>query len=76
MTEPDLQYCGHALARMSRAGISADEVYGIVRHPAWRRPSYAQRIEHHGYSDDGRHLRIVVEADESTVVTVVVEPFR
>lgn len=76
MTERDLQYCRHALERMTKARISADEVCGIVRHPAWRRRSYAQRIEHHGYCEDGRHVRVVLEADESTVVTVVVEPHR
>jgi hypothetical protein len=61
---------------MKRGGVDAGDVLAIVRHPAWRRPSYAGRVEHYGYLADGRHVRVVVEFDGRTVVTVVVEPFR
>lgn len=69
-------YCRHALLRMARARISSDEVQTIIEYPAWRRRSYGGRVEYHGYADNRRHLRVVLESDGCTVVTVVVEPFR
>lgn len=72
----DVRCCAHARRRMKRARLSTDDVLSVVQQPAWRRHSYAGRVEHYGYVADGRHVRVVVESDERTVVTVVVEPFR
>lgn len=51
--------------------ISEDEVEGIVRYPAWRRRAAKGRIEHYGYSDDGRLFKIVTDRHETRVISVI-----
>lgn len=71
-----LEYSPHARHRMRKDRITEDEVEAIVYYPAWRRRSYAGRIEHFGYSDDGRSFKIVTNAHETRVITVVEKPLR
>jgi Domain of unknown function (DUF4258) len=76
MDIPRLEYSRHARSRMRKARITEDEVEAIVYYPAWRRYSYANRIEHFGYCDDGRLVKIVTNASATRVVTVVEKPLR
>ncbi len=71
-----LEYSGHALRRMRHHRITKDEVEAIVHYPAWRRRSGHARIEHFGYSDDGRLFKIVTDRYERRVITVIHKPLR
>jgi hypothetical protein len=71
MDEQPLQYSPHAREKMAAYRITEDEVEAIVWYPAWRRQSHHRRIEHYGYSDDGRLLRVVTDEHEERVITVV-----
>lgn len=71
-----LEYSEHVLRRMRSSCITKDEVEAIVYYPAWRRRSRLRRIEHFGYSDDGRLFKIITDRYERRVITVVEKPLR
>ena len=71
MEERALQYSRHARERMAARRVAQDEVEAIVWYPAWRRRSREGRIEHFGYSDDGRLFSIVTDRYEERIITVI-----
>jgi len=56
--------------------ITKDGVEAIFHYSAWRRRSRLGRIEHFGYSDDGRLFKVVTDRYERRVITVVEKPLR
>jgi hypothetical protein len=76
MDEQALQYSRHARKRMATNHVTEDEVEAIVWYPAWRRQSLRGRVEHFGYSDDGRLFSVVTDRYEELVITVVEHSHR
>ena len=55
--------------------ISEGEVEAIVRYPIHRIAS-PRAVEHHGFSDDGREVKVVTDRAETYVRTVTEEERR
>ena len=70
MDERFLQYSPHAFDRIVGHRVSEDEVEAIVFTPMNRIVSH-QRVEHHGYSADGRELIVVTDRSETFVITII-----
>jgi hypothetical protein len=75
MDIPRLQYSPHAYHRMRKRHVSEDEVEAVVWYPTARVVS-GNEIEHYGYTDDGRQLKVVTDLSETFVVTVAIEESR
>ncbi|HEV2642776.1 MAG TPA: DUF4258 domain-containing protein [Candidatus Elarobacter sp.] len=69
MDERPLRYSAHARERMRRYRISEDEVEAIVWYPIHRIASHCA-VEHYGFADDGRKLKVVTNRSETLVRTI------
>lgn len=75
MDIPRLRYSPHAAARMRTYRISEDEVEAVVWYPA-RRIVSRWAVEHYGYADDGRKIKVVTNRSETYVYTITDEDRR
>lgn len=66
----DLIFPGHVRWRMSQRQISEDEVYHVVGDADDVLVRHDGRTEYTRMLDDGRELRVVIEDDGVTVVSV------
>ena len=66
----DLVFTGYVRSRMRQRQVSKDDVYHVVRDAddVLVRPD--GRTEYTRMFDDGRELRVVIENDDVTVITV------
>ncbi len=71
-----LEYSRHALRKMRTYGVTGDEVEAIVSYADWRCRSRDGRMEHYGYSENGRLFRVVTDHAERKVITVIQNPLR
>ncbi|MEA2721923.1 MAG: hypothetical protein QOJ39_3787 [Candidatus Eremiobacteraeota bacterium] len=71
MDREALEYSRHARDKMSTSGIFEDDVEGTVDWPTRRCRTYDERIEHFGYSSDGRVINVVTDQSERYVITVI-----
>ncbi len=71
MDEGGLEYSPHAREKMSTDGISESDVEGTVDWPTRRNRTYYGRIQHFGYSGDGRLINVVTDKSETYVITVI-----
>ena len=75
MDVPRLQYSPHARERMLLRRISEDEVEAIVWCPIHRLVSHGA-VQHFGFTDDGRAVKVVTNRAETFVRTVTDESLR
>lgn len=75
MDVPRLQYSRHARERMDRYHISDDEVEAVVWYPT-RRDTTRSGVEHYGFIDDGRKIKVVTNRAETFVITITDEDRR
>jgi hypothetical protein len=75
MDIPRLQYSRHARERMEDYRISDDEVEAVVWYPL-RRDTTPSAIEHYGFIDDGRKIKVVTNRAETFVITITDETRR
>ena len=72
MDEHPLQYSRHARQRMRLYRISEDEVEAVVWYPI-RRGVTPSAVEHYGFVDDGRTIKVVTNRAETFVFTITDE---
>jgi hypothetical protein len=75
MDIPALRYSRHAIDRMQYYRIRTDEVEAVVWYPTHRRVSQAA-VEHYGYIDDGREVKVVTNRAETFVITITLKDRR
>jgi hypothetical protein len=75
MDIPRLQYSRHARKRMENYHISGDEVEAVVWYPI-RRDVTPSAVEHFGFIDDGREIKVVTNRAETFVITITDEDRR
>jgi hypothetical protein len=75
MDVPRLQYSRHARERVERYHISEDEVEAVVWYPV-QRDTTPSAVEHYGFIDDGRKIKVVTNRAETVVVTITDESRR
>jgi hypothetical protein len=75
MDIPRLRYSRHARERMARYHISDDEVEAVVWYPT-RRDTTPSAVEHYGFVDDGRKIKVVTNRAETFVLTITDESRR
>jgi Domain of unknown function (DUF4258) len=72
MDIPRLRYSRHARERMEHYHISGDEVEAVVWYPT-RRDVTPSAVEHYGFVDDGRSIKVVTNRAETFVFTITDE---
>ena len=70
-----LKYSPHARKRLRKREITRDEVEAVVWCPTVR-VAAGTSIEHYGYSDDGREMKVVTDLAETFVITITIEERR
>jgi Domain of unknown function (DUF4258) len=75
MDEHPLRYSRHARERMDGHHISDDEVEAVVWYPI-RRDTTPSAVEHYGFLDDGRTIKVVTNRAETVVLTITDESRR
>jgi Domain of unknown function (DUF4258) len=70
-----LQYSRHAHRRMRKRRITEDEIEAIVWYPI-RRVVTESAVEHYGYADDGRKMKVVTDRTETYVISIIDEERR
>jgi hypothetical protein len=75
MDVPRLQYSRHARERMDSYHISDDEIEAVVWYPT-RRDTTRRGVEHYGFIDDGRKIKVVTNRAETFVITITDEDRR
>ena len=75
MDIPTLRYSPHARRRMRKYRISEGEVEAVVWYPVRRCVTHSA-VEHFGFIDDGREIKVVTDRSETFVYTITEEERR